>query len=54
MNGASFDPDACAEFLAAVEYYEECQTGLGRRFREAVEAEVDAIVAMPFRFSTIP
>jgi len=50
MTGAAFDPDARAEFLAAVEYYEECQAGLGRCFRETVEAEVDAIAAMPFRF----
>lgn len=50
MTGAAFDPDARAEFLAAVEYYEECQAGLGRRFREIVEAEVEAIAAMPFRF----
>ena len=50
MTGAAFDPDARAEFLAAVEYYEECQVGLGRRFRETVEVEVDAIAAMPFRF----
>lgn len=53
MTGAAFDQDARAEFLAAVEYYEECQTGLGRRFREAVEAEVDAIAAMPFRFRVL-
>ena len=50
MSGAAFDPDARAEFLAAVEYYEECQKGLGRRFRETVEGEVDSIGAMPFRF----
>ena len=53
MTGAAFDPDARAEFLAAVEYYEECQTGLGRRFREDVEAKVDAISAMPFRFRVL-
>jgi toxin ParE1/3/4 len=53
MSGVAFDPDARAEFLAAVEYYEECQTGLGRRFREAVETEVDSIDAMPFRFRVL-
>ena len=53
MTGSAFDQDASAEFLAAVEYYEECQTGLGRRFREAVEAEVDAIATMPFRFRVL-
>lgn len=53
MSGVAFDPDARAEFLAAVEYYEECRTGLGRRFREAVEKEVDSIDAMPFRFRVL-
>ncbi len=53
MTGAVFDQDARAESLAAVEYYEECQTGLGRRFCDAVEAEVDAITAMPFRFRVL-
>jgi toxin ParE1/3/4 len=53
MSGVVFDPGARAEFLAAVEYYEECQTGLGRRFREAVESEVADIEAMPFRFRVL-
>ena len=38
MSYIRFDPDARAEFLGDVEYYEGCQPGLGRRFREAVEA----------------
>lgn len=49
MSGLAFDPDARAEFLAAVEYYEECQGGLGRRFRMDVETELDGIKTMPFR-----
>ncbi len=53
MSGAVFDPDARAEFLAAVEYYEECQTGLGRRFRTAVENEIRGIETMPFRFRVL-
>lgn len=53
MSGVAFDPDARAEFLAAVEYYEEGQTGLGLRFRRAVEAEVESIGAMPFRFRVL-
>ena len=53
MSGVAFDPDARAEFLAAVEYYEESQVGLGRRFREAVETEVESIGAMPFRFRVL-
>lgn len=41
MSSIGFDPDARAEFLAAVEYYEECRKGLGRRFREAVALEME-------------
>lgn len=53
MNGAGFDPDARAEFLAAVEYYEECQAGLGRRFREIVDAQLAQISGMPFRYRVL-
>ncbi|MEI6647675.1 MAG: type II toxin-antitoxin system RelE/ParE family toxin [bacterium] len=50
MSAVVFDIDARAEFLAAVAFYEDCQRGLGRRFRDLVEAEIVNIVAMPFRF----
>jgi toxin ParE1/3/4 len=53
MSGVAFDPDTRAEFLATVEYYKECQTGLGRRFRTAVERELDGIEAMPFRYRVL-
>lgn len=53
MSNAEFDPDARAEFLAAVEYYEECQAGLGRHFRLAVESELENICEMPFRFRVL-
>ena len=53
MSCVGFDPDARAEFLGAVEYYEECQTGLGRRFREVVATELEHICAMPFRFRVL-
>jgi len=53
MISAIFDPDARSEFLAAVEYYEKCQTGLGRRFRNEVEAAVNKIVETPFRYRVL-
>lgn len=53
MSGVVFDPDARAEFLAAVEYYEECHSGLGLRFRKAVEMEIGGIETMPFRFRVL-
>lgn len=53
MSSVVFDPEARAEFLAAVEYYEECQSGLGLRFRTVVEREMSGIAAMPFRFRVL-
>ena len=38
MTSIVFDPDARAELLAAVRYYESCQSGLGRRFRIFVQS----------------
>lgn len=53
MNSVAFDPDARAEFLAAVEYYEQCQCGLGRRFQAAVAKELKAIQTMPARYRVV-
>ena len=53
MTVAAFDPDARAEFLAAVEYYEESQSGLGRRFRLHVESAVQSIGEDPFRYRVL-
>ena len=50
MIAVRFDADARAEFHTAISYYEECQAGLGRRFRDAVELETSRIRAMPLRF----
>ena len=50
MTVVAFDPDARAEFLAAVGYYEECRSGLGRRFRLHVESAVQSIGEDPFRY----
>ena len=50
MNAAAFDPDARAEFLAAITYYEECKSGLGRRFPFLVESAVQSICENPFRY----
>jgi hypothetical protein len=48
MTFAIFDPDARAEFLDAVRYYEECQEGLGSRFLTAIETAVKNISDTPF------
>jgi plasmid stabilization system protein ParE len=53
MISVVFDPDARAEFLEAVQYYEDSQGGLGRRFRVAVESAVKSIVENPFRYRVL-
>jgi len=50
MTIAIFDPEAREEFLSAVQYYEECQAGLGLRFRDIVEVSVKKIIAEPLRY----
>jgi plasmid stabilization system protein ParE len=50
MTSVIFDPDARAEFLDTVRYYEECQKGLGRRFRIAVETAVYLVSQNPFLY----
>ena len=53
MISVIFDPDARAEFLPAVQYYENCQSGLGRLFRLAVESAVQDITESPFRYRVL-
>ncbi|NTW53670.1 MAG: type II toxin-antitoxin system RelE/ParE family toxin [Chlorobaculum sp.] len=53
MTSVVFDPDARAEFLDAVRYYEERQKGLGLRYRIAVEIAVKQLSENPFLYRTI-
>ncbi|MDY6950647.1 MAG: hypothetical protein SWE60_03980 [Thermodesulfobacteriota bacterium] len=53
MTPVIFDPDARAEFLAAIQYYEDCRQGLGRRFRLVVESATRSIAEAPFRYRVI-
>ena len=50
MTLVIFDPEAQAEFLDAVRYYEECQEGLGRRFRFAIESATKHISEATFLY----
>lgn len=43
----AFHPEAETEFLAAIDYYEECDPGLGGDFAGEVYATVANIVAHP-------
>ena len=42
-----FHPDADVEFERAVEYYEQCQPGLGLEFAEEVYAAIARIIEYP-------
>ena len=48
MTSVIFDPDAKVEFLAAIQYYDDCQHGLGHRFRFVVESSIKKIAEAPF------
>ena len=53
MISIVFDPDAKVEFLAAVQYYESCQSGLGRRFKLIVQSALQKVAETPFRYRLI-
>jgi hypothetical protein len=48
-----FHPDAEVEFDRAVEYYEQCQTGLGLEFAKEVYATITRIIEYPDAWSTL-
>ena len=48
-----FHPEARIEFLESIVYYESQQTGLGRRFLEAVSEAVNRIRAHPNMYRLI-
>lgn len=50
MTSVIFDPDAKMEFLAAIQFYDDCQHGLGRRFRFVVEFSIKKIAEAPFMY----
>jgi plasmid stabilization system protein ParE len=53
MNSIIFDPEAQSELLASIRYYEDCQRGLGHRFRLLVESAVKKIVEAPFIYRVL-
>ena len=53
MTSIVFDPDTKAEFLAAVQYYESCQSGLGRRFKIFVQSALQKVAKTPFQYRLI-
>jgi plasmid stabilization system protein ParE len=49
----SFHEEAEKEFFAAIEYYEECQPGLGLRFSEEVHASIEKICSYPYAWTAV-
>ena len=49
----SFHEIAEKEFIDAIEYYEECQPGLGLRFSEEVSASIERICKHPYIWTGI-
>ena len=49
----SFHPKAQEEFLVAVNYYEECQAGLGLEFAKEVYATIQRIIHFPKAWSKL-
>ncbi len=47
MTGLDFHPEAEEEFVAAVDYYESCESGLGSSFAGEVLAAIENILAFP-------
>ncbi|MFQ5583778.1 MAG: type II toxin-antitoxin system RelE/ParE family toxin [Calditrichia bacterium] len=43
----SFHPDARREFFEAIDYYEECQGGLGLEFAEEISSAINRIIYFP-------
>jgi len=48
-----FHPGAEVEFDKAIEYYEQCQTGLGLEFAEEVYATIERIIIHPDAWSVL-
>lgn len=49
----SFHPEAETEFHKAIDYYEECESGLGEDFAIEVQATIQNILAYPEAWPTL-
>jgi hypothetical protein len=47
MMRYSFHPEAEAEFLQAIDYYEECKVGLGEDFAYEIYAALERVILQP-------
>ena len=49
----AFHPDAKTEFRAAIDYYEECEPGLGADFAIEVRSTIGHILSFPNAWPTL-
>ncbi len=49
----AFHPEAEAEFLDAIDYYEECEPGLGYDFAIEVHASIKSILSFPIAWAIL-
>ena len=49
----SFHPEARTDLNEAVDYYENCQSGLGSEFLDEVEAAIERILQFPEAWSKL-
>jgi plasmid stabilization system protein ParE len=43
----SYHPKAADEYDEAIDYYEDCQAGLGKQFTQEIDASIKLILAFP-------
>ena len=43
----SYHPKAADEYKEAIDYYEDCQAGLGKQLRQEIDASIKLILAFP-------
>ena len=43
----SYHPKAADEYDEAIDYYEDCQTGLGKQLTQEIDASIKLILAFP-------
>ena len=48
-----FHPEAETEFVSGIEYYEDCEQGLGLDFAREVHAAIQHVLAYPFTWPVL-
>ena len=49
----SYHPKAADEYDEAIDYYEDCQTGLGKQLTQEIDASIKLILAFPIAWTLL-